>query len=138
MREILFRGKRLDDGSWVTGGIWIEDDRIFIIGKVRYYPDTRDWDTMEYYEKNPHYTTGKIAVDPKTIGQYTGFEDKNGNEIFEGDIVKCTHCGEFRTVIFDEKLGSFEFDDKDPVKNPDGSCLCCDYDMYEIIGHIKY
>ena len=68
----------------------------------------------------------------------SGITDCNGKEIFEGDIVKCTHCGEFRTVIFDEKLGSFEFDSKDPVKNPDGSCLCCDHDSYEVIGHIKY
>lgn len=87
-REILFRGKRKDNGEWIEGGYAEHDGKAFIVTWVRYIPDTRDWDTVEYYENNPHYNSSLIEVLPETVCQYTGLTDKNGKNIFEGDIVK--------------------------------------------------
>lgn len=66
MREILFRGKRADNGEWVYGDVWHNYDN-----EPRCIKD--------YCGGNP--------VDPATVGQYTGKKDKNGKMIFEGDIV---------------------------------------------------
>lgn len=69
MREILYRGKRKDNGEWVYG--FILNDAHTLIG---YYKNSHDFCIIE--------------VIPETVGQYTGGGDKNGDKIFAGDIVK--------------------------------------------------
>lgn len=69
MKEILFRGKRVDNGEWVYGN-------------------------YEYYHKPEKHIISDIynkitkGVSPETIGQFIGLTDKNDTRIFEGDIVK--------------------------------------------------
>lgn len=95
MRDILFHGKRVDNGEWVEGfyvhlldGKGRESHRI--------YTGYAETDCGDFY---PDW----YEVDPATVGQYTGLTDKNGKKIFEGDIVDigemiCTVNGQYLVV----------------------------------------
>ena len=84
MREILFRGKRIDNGEWVEGILFNAKEDMFIIPHGNEYR----YDELEGLA----FDVYGCKVNPSTVVQYTGLADKNGVKIFEGDIVKSALC----------------------------------------------
>ena len=95
MREILFRGKRTDNGEWVYGSLEISEDGLDCNKNVYYIIDA--------------YGNGEEVI-PETIGQYTGLNDKYGNKIFEGDICKGNEYSD-ENEIFVIKYGKYATSD---------------------------
>lgn len=116
MREILFRGKRIENGEWVYGSL------------VLWYDGSISIETGVY--DAPMY-----AVDPATIGQFTGLTDKNGKRIFDGDLI--TIPGSKRQGLPAPVTWS-NFDARFEICRRGFNPICLDGDegIYEVIGNI--
>ena len=126
MREILFRGKRKDNGEWVEGDL------------------LQDKDLEKCYIEYFDYCSGENGLEreycqceviPETVGQFTGLIDKNGKKIFEGDIVQHDFGAEqigvqYAVVEYDSKYASF-------MIKPLYDWMYCEKDDCEVIGNIQ-
>lgn len=120
MREILFRGKRVDNGELVYG-YYVQD----LQGGHLILTDEGTWLGGPVLDA--------IDVIPETVGQYTGLDDKNGVKIFEGDIIYDSWHTLNGTVEFNERFGGWWYYDKDRF----GTALQGDEsEGIEVVGNI--
>ena len=121
-REIKFRGKRIDNGEWFFGDLMklhteIELDARYIHSGVNQPVMNDFWEDFQ-------------EVIPESVGQFTGLHDKNGKEIYEGDIIVRGFNSNIMEVVWIKELAMFISRGLDCHDNP---YLWFDY---EIIGNI--
>jgi uncharacterized phage protein (TIGR01671 family) len=127
MREILFRGKRVDNGEWVTG------DMVSINGETFIY-------CVPVISTSESGKTGRFGVsgyevDPSTVGQYTGITDRKGNRIFEGDVIRFSLKTETTDCVVEWCDGGFVFRYV-KIRAMGGDLVQSDADNAEIVRNV--
>ena len=120
MREIIFRGKRKDNGEWIFGYYFqrqnlFSEDGFPITHHISYLPPFG------------------AEVDAETVGQFSGLTDKNGKRIFEGDIIRKTNEGRHSQIFTADNRTSFCTYEKVYYGPFDYLIESCEY---EVIGNI--
>lgn len=130
MREILFRGKCIENGEWVYGA----------------YGSHTPLDAMIINKPYPASDGGLSAIGflevrPNTVGQYTGLTDRNGTKIFEGDILSrdcCDTSGRIVKIVWSVELAQFCAQTPSgcgfSMLPPNGKVIGNIYDTPELLG----
>lgn len=117
MREILFRGKRIDNGEWVRGSFWENCGCPTII---------------------PAASIIGFHVDPETVGQFTGMTDKNGKRVFEGDIIRYGMIYDYECYLESlENPDAYDGEvyDYDIEVDSVGWCIDFEYPAFDLENH---
>lgn len=140
MREILFRGRpKTGEDYFFFSENWRDNCKDgFVYGSLvvssgRYYICVSAICSVKCCVNNG--ITSMVEVIPETVGQYTGFTDKNGKKIFDMDIVKLFLADDIVEVGV---IGWSDIDVRYKFASPDGTaygvdCTC----VFEIIGNIR-
>lgn len=128
LRKIVFRGFNKKRGIWLYGNYILNRGAHFIAPQE--FADGKTWEDYE--------------VEEESIGQFIGLYDRNGKEIYEGDIIDvhipCNSIGKeehrTRVVVWNEKYDRFEFQDKrgDCIADSVGAKYNVVY--YEVVGNV--
>lgn len=108
MREILFRGIRIDNGEWAEGSLSMVDARSQRIGNAHGQMFICKTQNAWQITKGGRLIGYWIEVKPETVGQYTGAKDKRETDLFENDIITISSFGRKYQIIWSDEECRFQ------------------------------
>lgn len=147
MRDILFRGKSTETNQWCYGGFHIWKKRqICVLGDDKLKDDEISYviTVNSFADWNMPRTMQAVEVIADTVGQYTGLTDRNGNKIFEGDIVNIlTENEEIGVIVYEDggfivRADKFSVDFINNINGTDVEVIGNKYDNPELLGDLDY